>query len=203
MWNPHHRPASKLAAAVCIAWMACGNADAQQAKLLKYFRTTSFGGGGGSEFENACPIPSVMTGIQARQGSWIDALAPICSTYDRARRTFVQTGNPPLVGGKGGGPAAINCLRPRGVVVNLELMQANNHDGSVGLIAVTCGDYHDPGRFVGKVPGGATILGQSQRGSTGARIVCPPPYIAGGLHGRAGAFIDRIGLTCVNYQPRQ
>ncbi len=66
-----------------VAATASQDAAAQQLRLLTVTRTTSFGGPGGGNFEISCPFGSIMTGLRARHGEWIDALAPICSRYVR------------------------------------------------------------------------------------------------------------------------
>lgn len=162
-------------------------------------RTPSFGGPGGGEFVYPCLGHSqIMTGLRARQGSWIDALAPVCNKYDPVHQTLDAT---PITGDETGGPggslAQITCLPPRGVIVKIEATQADNHDGSVGIIAVSCGDYLDPTRPVSLAPGSPASFGQSHKGPA-VQLSCPPPYVAGGIYGRSGAFVDRIGLLCVH-----
>lgn len=163
-------------------------------------RTSSFGGAGGGDFFSPCGGRSLMTGIRARAGSWIDALAPICTEYDPVRRTLTgapRTGS--TNGGSGGGPTQITCLPPRGVVVKIEATQADNRDGSVGVIVVSCGDHLDPTRPVGLAPESSASFGQSRRGAA-FQMSCPPPFVAGGIFGKSGKFIDRIGLMCVHYK---
>lgn len=188
-------PALLLAAAFPLS------AGAQPLRLLVVSRTPSFGGNGGGDYEISCPFGSVMTGLLARHGAWIDALSPICSRWVRNQQTLGEIGRQPFAGGNGGGPGFIRCAPRRGVVVGLEVFQADNRDGSVGHITVNCGDYLDPKRFANKLPGSADFLGQSQRGSRGT-LACAPPLVAGGIFGRSGAFLDRVGISCVNYQPR-
>lgn len=174
---------------------------AQQLRLLTVSRTSSFGGPGGGNFEIACPFGSVMTGLRARSGEWIDALSPICSRYVRGNQTLGEIDPQPFSGGNGGGEAFIRCAPRRGVIVGLELFQADNRWGSVGHIVVNCGDYLKPSQFWNKLPGSADFLGQSQRGRR-ATLKCASPLIAGGIFGRSGIYVDRLGLSCVNYQPR-
>src|SRR5882757_748627 len=122
----------------------CMSAEGQTLRIKTLSKTTSFGGQGGSEYENSCPFGSVMTGINYREGSWVDAVGPICSRFDRDKKHFVEGGALPLVGGHGGGPGAIRCERQRGVVIGFAVTQARNRDKSVGSIFVVCGDYLSP-----------------------------------------------------------
>ena len=159
-------------------------------------RTGTFGGPGGGRFELACPAGSVMTGLRARHGAWIDALAPVCSIWVRNSETLGEIDNQPFTGGNGGGSAFIRCAGRRGVVVGIEMFQADNSDGSVGHIVVNCGDFKQPEQFWNKLGGSADFLGQSQRGSR-ATEHCGPGMVAAGIFGKSGAFIDRLGLLCV------
>ena len=173
----------------------------ERLRLVTVSRTPTFGGPGGGEYEISCPFGSVMTGLRARHGLWIDALAPICSRYVQATQTLGEIGPQPLAGGTGGGEGFIRCHPPRGVIVSLEVYQADNKWGSVGHIVVNCGDYLDPKRFANKLPGSACFLGNSQRG-TRSTLKCTPPLVAGGIIGRSGIYVDRVGLSCVDYRPR-
>jgi hypothetical protein len=84
----------------------------------------------------------------------------------------------------------------------LQMFKANNEDGSVGHIIIECGNYLNPAAFNNKLPGSADYLGNSMLGQR-LTVRCSPPMVAGGIFGRSGAFVDRLGLSCVNYQPRQ
>jgi hypothetical protein len=158
--------------------------------------TGTYGGAGGSRFELLCPPGTYMNGLRARHGSWIDALSPICAVWVRSNATLGELGNQASAGGGGGHPAFIRCAGRRGVVVGIEVFQADNRDGSVGHIVVNCGDYRQPDQFWNKLGGSVDFLGNSQIGPR--RILrCRPGEVATGIHGRSGAFVDRIGLFCV------
>jgi hypothetical protein len=177
------------------------SAVAQQLRLVKVERTGSFGGPGGGNYEISCPFGSVMIGLRARHGAWIDALAPICARWVRSSRTLGEIDPQPFTGGRGGGEAFMRCQGPRGVVVGLELMRADNEWASVGHIIINCGDYLDPNKFANKLPGSAFFLGQATKHRRSI-LKCASPLVAGGIFGRSGVAIDRVGLSCVNYQPR-
>jgi hypothetical protein len=85
--------------------------------------------------------------------------------------------------------------------VGLELMRADNEWASVGHIIINCGDYLDPNKFANKLPGSAFFLGQATKHRRSI-LKCASPLVAGGIFGRSGVAIDRVGLSCVNYQPR-
>ena len=181
------------------------SAEAQTLRLKVVVRTNSFGGPGGGQYELSCPFGTVMTGLNFREGAWIDALGPICSRYDRNTKRFVgEISNLPLTGGHGGGQGSQRCELPRGVVTHLQVTQAGNRDGSVGSIYMSCGDYLNPSQHVNQrySPNAhdAYLIGKG--GIRSGTVACSPPLVAGGIFGMSGAFIDRVGISCVDYQPR-
>jgi hypothetical protein len=84
-------------------------------RLLTVSRTATFGGPGGGDYEISCPFGCVMTGLRARHGAWIDALAPICGRYVRASKTLSEIEPQPFAGGSSGGESFIRCAPRRGV----------------------------------------------------------------------------------------
>ena len=176
-----------------------------QENLVKVQRTASFGGPGGEDYELWCPIGTFMTGLRARHGAWIDALAPICSRYVHfswiTMTKFEEIEPQPFTGGSGGGEAFIRCEGYWGVIVSVELVRADNEWGSVGHIAVNCGNYHSPSSAVDKAPGSADFFGRPTSHKPSV-LKCNAPFIAAGIFGRSGAAIDRVGLTCLHHQRR-
>jgi hypothetical protein len=159
-------------------------------------RTETFGGPGGGPFELMCPGGSFMTGVRARSGAWIDALSPICNLrVGTSEITLGEIDEQPWTGGGGGGGSFIRCQGRRGVIVGLEMFQANNRDRSVGHIVVNCGDFKQPSQFANKLRGSADYLGEAQ---PGPRFIahCGWGLVAAGIYGKSGAFIDRLGLLC-------
>src|SRR5262245_22264497 len=64
--------------------------ESSEPRLVTVSRTSSFGGPGGGNYEIACPFGTVMIGLRARHGSWIDALAPICAKYIHTASTLAE-----------------------------------------------------------------------------------------------------------------
>jgi hypothetical protein len=172
------------------SWKNFGSAD----ELGRISRTEAFGGPGGGPFELVCPDASFMTGVRARSGAWIDAVSPICSRWV-GRQVLGEIDNQPFTGGGGGGESFIRCHGPRGVVVGVEMFQANNGDRSVGHIIVNCGDIEQPTQFANKLPGSADFFGQATA-TPRMEARCGWGLVAAGIHGRSGAFVDRLGLLC-------
>lgn len=94
------------------------------------------GGGGGSEFRNACPNGELMVGVRVRSGSRIDALSPICAppaTWDA-----FSTGAHNLTtfsGGSGGTLRTAMCPSYR-FLVGLNLWTGSEVDG----LGIVCRD---------------------------------------------------------------
>jgi hypothetical protein len=172
------------------SWTNAAGAD----EINQISRTGTFGGPGGGPFELACPAGSYMTGVRARSGAWIDALSPICNRWV-GKSVLGEIEAQPMAGGGGGGESFIRCQGKRGVVVGLEMFQADNGDQSIGHIIVNCGDFIQPSSFWNKLPGSADYLGQSQ---VGPRVEkrCGWGLVAAGIYGKSGAFVDRLGLMC-------
>ena len=172
-------------------------------------RTQTFGGPGGGSFELACPEGSFMTGVRARSGSWIDALSPVCSRWVRSSATLGEIGDQAFTGGGGGGESFIRCEGRRGVIVSLDMFQANNDDGSIGHITVNCGDFKQPWEFWNKLGGSADFLGNSQRGPRveercGTGLVAAESMASRRLHRPAGCCAGNRcsrARRCVNGSP--
>jgi hypothetical protein len=183
-------PASKLNTLVSLLPLivVLGVCSAQAApatpanpRLLEVRRTNSFGGNGGGPFEISCPYGTVMTGLKARHGAWIDAVSPVCAKFVNGR-VFGEIPHEIFTGGGGGGPGFMRCEGPRGVVTALQMFKANNEDGSVGHIIIECGNYLNPAAFNNKLPGSADYLGNSMLGQR-LTVRCSPPMVAGGIFG--------------------
>jgi hypothetical protein len=156
--------------------------------------TGTFGGPGGGQFESACPAGSFLTGLRARSGAWIDAVSPLCSRWVGGK-VLGEIDPLPFNGGGGGGESFIRCHGPRGVIVGLQITQANNEDQSIGHITVDCGDFKQPSEFANKLGGSADYFGQATaRPRMEAR--CGWGLVAAGIYGKSGAYVDRLGLLC-------
>ncbi len=174
------------------SWTNKAGAD----EINQVSRTDTFGGPGGGPFELMCPNGTFMTGLRARSGAWIDALSPICNVpVGRTEITLGEIDAQAWTGGGGGGESFIRCQGRRGVLVGLEMFQANNRDRSVGHIVVNCGDFIQPSQFANKLPGSADYLGEA---TPSPRMIahCGWGLVAVGIYGKSGAFIDRLGLIC-------
>ena len=133
---------------------------AQQLRLLTVQRTGTFGGPGGGNYEISCPFGSVMIGLRARHGAWIDALAPICARYVRPSRTLGEIGQQPFAGSNRGSEAFIRCQGPRGVLMGLELMRADNAGHRSGTSSLTAATISTRAASRTNFPAAPTSLGR-------------------------------------------
>lgn len=196
--------------------LATGSAGAQG------FETNIIGGPGGGPWELNCPDSRSLVGVYIRYSSFVEQLDAICvsssdgSWRDTPRRVMSNGHNTPseggvfgsfgtegaAIGGDGGDhEGSIVCLRDK-VVYALTIATAVS-TGRGGHEVVGKLDLHCVNPRTGKedivtsIPGpeGAdeyvTKWPADCRSQTGR-------YWATGLVGRAGAFVDAIGLRCAS-----
>lgn len=157
--------------------------------------TNTVGGPGGGAFSFDCPPNTYLTGLRARHGAWIDAVAAECSSFNTSSQRLQSGVVSRNFGGKGGGEGAMRCARPRGVITGLEILPADNEQRTVGHIIINCGDLFEPGKFANKAGGSADYLGQATAHRRSI-VKCPPDFVAVGIQGKHGVYVDRLGLRC-------
>ncbi|SLM49202.1 protein of unknown function [Nitrospira japonica] len=158
------------------------------------------GGPGGTLFRAECPKGAYLTGLAGRAGKWIDQLAPICSPLETVKRTF---GAPQTMGShgssSGGSPRTASCALG-GAIAGLDFDNTIGEGGlpdhkfvsrlyayCQGIIPNTLNSF-----FIFS-PGGE---GGGQFVPYGSDSFCPTGLVAVGFHGRAGLFVDALGLIC-------
>lgn len=162
--------------------------------------TPDVGGPGGSRFDFTCPNGSYLTGFQARHGEWIDSTTAECSYFNSKTNRLESGAKSPRFGGNGGGESSMRCQGPRGVVVGLTLHQATNRDKSLGHFLIDCADVFEPGKFANKAAGSVQYFGKATPIRLAVR--CPPNYVADGIRGQSGKYLDRLGLNCIRKPAR-
>jgi len=153
--------------------------------LDNFSDTGMAGGGGGSTFSEMGTGTQVLVGFRVFTGKWVDKIVPIFSEIavpGWGGRDFPSPG----FGGQGGNPQDI--LPP-------------GNDYAVVQLSIRSDWYVDGGsvtwrKFVGGVPG--ADFQTMTFGGTGGRwtsaLQLQDGWIAVGIYGRAGAFLDAIGL---------
>lgn len=106
--------------------------------------TETFGGPGGAHFASMCPSGTVLAGLHARTGGWVDAVAPICARID---------------------PVSQKLQRP---------CRTQGESGGTG----------------------GSVQERFCDGERPVKLACGGGEVATGLQGRAGAYLDALGLAC-------
>ena len=150
--------------------------------------TDPIGGKGGQQYILRCPAGTLLTGVGAMTGAYVNAIAPIC--------------NGRLMPGSGarGNPRSASC--PAGSIVDtidIVLLRSPNH--LVKALQLFC---HPPGsrlqsaRVTLDTPGLYTAPFVSLRAVPGypsGTMDCAGQSITG-LQGRSGDALDALGLIC-------
>lgn len=168
--------------------------------------TTPFGGSGGQQFIARCPPNSLVNGVEARTGAYVNYIAPLCD--GRA-----------IQGGGGGGDRR-SAVCPAGSVVRsiaVTSLRSSNHllkalildcaaRGSQTRTASvpldTPGAFTSPTGTLGNIalitagPVGALRMVENiNKNYPKGTLSCGAKDVIG-LQGRAGAAVDAVGLIC-------
>ena len=165
------------------------------------------GGNGGIEFTDTCPAGFYLVGFDGRNGAWIDQLATICAPWLANQRTFGQvvTGSPH--GTSQGGIFNRRICPTNRAISGLYIfptIKDNRHEPQfLGTVGVSCDNVAPPFLKLSTQMKGGFSFGCVGRPECGKGIVretwtdhCPEGEIAVGIRGRAGLFLDALGLVC-------
>jgi hypothetical protein len=180
----------------------------------------AMGGGGGGQFKAPCPDGQNLNGFELRAGDDVDAIRPACViSYGPIAATapalttdsglvagpgtlggLFQQVAPGWYGGPGGGIQRVLCPTTTPIVTGMYVQTDGDEDKTINNIHLFCGRavieqtpagnpsaiFDAPYRY----PKTPTFLQESgsQR--------CPGGQVAVGVHGRAGKYLDAIGLIC-------
>jgi hypothetical protein len=168
-----------------------------------------FGGAGGTYFRAECPTGAYLIGLAGRTGEWIDRVAPICAPWLRGSQTLGAAATGPSFGTSGGGKeSSAICRSVTGQTFAVELWYVEtlkSHNRFVQYVGANCRALTlstDPAPSV-FFEFGSKRAGAEERVTPGPYIsnrmvkqACPTDEAAVGIHGRAGLFVDAIGLIC-------
>ena len=161
------------------------------------------GGPGGSEFTAPCWKGEYLTGVALRAGDDVDAIAPVC-----ASATSISTRGS-FSGGPGGSPVQLWCPRNAPAVLGLDVAAEGADTVVVNNVHLYCGlpiSHQDPPASPSAVFDGPSavqskpiipiLVGGSPILKSQDHQVCPAGQIATGVYGRAGKWLDAMGLVC-------
>ena len=160
--------------------------------------TTAEGGPGGDPFSVSCGDGRQLVGLFVGYGDWIDQVRPICGIWSTDSHRFqnIETGRS---FGTSPGPIASEHRCPRGYsIVSLSIWPTLDDDRQLQFvddILVDCETIEPPQElFTLEIRSSETDPGKFVRDHYYGR--CPEPQVAVGIHGRAGQFVDALGLVC-------
>jgi hypothetical protein len=168
------------------------------------------GGGGGDPFSARCEPGEYLIGLDARVGDDLDQVGAVCAKVKhdgtRKERSASRGGG----GGGGGSPQRLVCPDDAPFVRSLAVDVEGVDGMMVNGASVECGPLAGPlPRRVagynllsasGPIHRGGGGIGISDVDWDDATYVCPDAMAPVGVHGRAGAMVDALGLMCATIE---
>jgi hypothetical protein len=159
------------------------------------------GGNGGGQYKAECGPTENLMGFELRVGTFIDALRPVCVVTYGATAIGNQVVPPTWNGGTGGHVEKLLCPASTPIVIAVAPgFSATVEDNSTVVLSALhlyCGQA-----VVAQKPAALPSAVFDAPGSTrvgtfvGTPQVCPDGQVAVGAHGRAGTWVDAMGLIC-------
>jgi hypothetical protein len=184
----------------CAEAQQYGNPDEIQAQSAHDYNTPVLGGNGGNPYSTECAPDYYLTGVRLRFGAWANNVTALCNFFGSYTMDYVR----PYGGtyGGGGGEHNVDLLCPKGMLVRgLAATRTDGADRYVANVGITCA--HPNGD-----PSGDVTIWQNPR-AYGADSVGQIPvscdthsgwiYYAKGIQGRAGDYLDSLGLICSGF----
>lgn len=171
----------------------------------------------GGHFEGA-PAQALLAGFELRAGDDIDAIRPLCVTALGPRETTpvhlttgsglvdahpAKYGDPFFkvesgwYGGIGGSITRVICPSDRPIVTGMYVYAEGREIVSINNIHLYCGiaaKEQPPSELPSAIFDAPKLQGDAARTEDTER--CPAGLVAVGAHGRAGKYVDAIGLIC-------
>jgi hypothetical protein len=164
-------------------------------------RLNIFGGYGGNNFEYICGPGQVLVGVRGYAGVWIDNVQAVCAKVEESQRNFGQPEGPVFGGNR---PLTNSSICATGTVATGLDVDVSKEKRFLGYIAPRCAVLVAGSYLQQPMPmRGTGILASEPSGSSGselfvkpARQNCPAGMVGVGIRGRAGQFLDALGLVC-------
>ncbi len=148
---------------------------------------TPSGSSGGNAFRDDCPAGQFVVGARYRSGAWLDQFAILCAPVDAAGMTGAPTPGTPF-GGGGGGPGEKVC-NP-GYIVTGALILLHPGNQFVHMMDLNCRSTVSTARYsLTNVGSPSSLFGDVGQ-------FCPEGEAVTGIKGRAGLYLDAIGMIC-------
>lgn len=147
------------------------------------------GGSGGTSYSRSCGSTGVLIGLQAKWGSWIDQLTPVCQKYSSSG-TLGQVFTLSRIGGTGGSNIREARCPSGSVVVGLGVLWGSYIDD----VEIFCATWNAASRTrSAEVSSRVKTVG---RLAVQTKLNCPEGHVAKGLTGKAGSYVDSLSLVC-------
>jgi hypothetical protein len=190
--------AAALAASAAVAALtAVAHAD-DEPLLTVYWDHAQFSKG--QPFRAECESGSYLIGFEGRAGAWVDTMRIVCARWDAERNRFQ---NPAVVGegqiaySRGGEHTREVCPAGDGIAGDYDEHYAR--DGSSYILHTLefyCVRATDGTRPIWRKFGSTWPLDKEYDRAM-PHAGCPEGYLATGVYGRAGQFVDRFfGFVC-------
>ncbi|MEZ8131497.1 galactose oxidase-like domain-containing protein [Enterovibrio norvegicus] len=155
--------------------------------------TAEVGTFGGAPFSYQCEDGKVLAGLYGGAGSIIDGIGAVCVEVDETGGWIGAPERSDKAGGAGGGAFELLCPQNHGVS-RLDVADGQ-HVGAtlVGKISAFCQPLVSRVTLSGDNEGNVGVTGLS--GEPSKNLSCDN-MAATGITGRAGAYVDRLGVTC-------
>jgi len=157
----------------------------------------------GSKFIDTCPIGSFLVGLAGRTGAWIDAVQPVCASWDAEHQTAGAPMRKSEHGGSGG-TAAVAMCPPRSAVSGWESRRVIAGRAMFAeYLAPQCRMLARPHAIVeiGRLQFG-NAGSQPEGGTKAAWHGCSPGEFANGIVGRSeespgtSTYVGSVDFTC-------
>jgi hypothetical protein len=141
----------------------------------------------GAPFREVCPPGQYMIGAHYRSGNWMDQISITCAPVDATGMTGPQWLGPPI-GGNGGSPNSQSC--PPDFIITGGGILRNSGNHYVQMMDLACESTITKSTYpLSNVGTPSTVFPEVYQN-------CPPGEAVIGIHGRAGLYVDAIGLIC-------
>jgi hypothetical protein len=162
------------------------------------------GGNGGGQYKAQCGPTENLMGFELRAGIFIDAIRPICVVTYGATVIGNQVVAPTWNGGTGGHVDRVVCPTSTPIVISVQVgtTKISNADSGwptvLAAIHLYCGQAvaaQNPPALPSALfdAPGDKYQGLSYKTNPQG---CPSGQVAVGVHGRAGTWLDAMGLIC-------
>jgi hypothetical protein len=159
------------------------------------------GGNGGGQYKAQCGPTENLMGFELRVGTFIDAIRPVCVVTYGATAIGNQVVSPTWNGGTGGHVERLLCPTSTPIVISVSVGYSgtveDNSTVVLSAIHLYCGQA-----VAAQTPPALPSALFDAPGSTHVGTfldvphACPAGMVAVGVHGRAGTWLDAMGLIC-------